>query len=76
MWSEEELERLREVFAEMQGSMDRAELAKSIANHFPHRAIADVTNQLKEAGLITLPQNRGRGSVSEEAGEKSECPLL
>ena len=72
MWSEEELERLREVFEEMQGSMDKAELAKSIAKHFPHRAITDVTNQLKEVGLITLPQRRGRGSVSEEAGEKSE----
>ncbi len=64
------------MFAELKDSIDPAELAKSVAHHFPHRRITDVTNQLRGEGLLALPQRRGgakgRGNVAEDTGEKSE----
>ena len=75
-WSEAELEQLKAVFAELKESVETAELAKSVANHFPHRRITDVTNQLREEGLLALPRrggvDRGRGNAAEDTGEKRQ----
>ena len=60
-WSEEEMERLREVFVELRDSVsDVKHVVSSVAQHFPHRGINDIKSQLREAGLLQA-QRRGRG---------------
>ena len=51
-WSEEELERLKEVFSEVEGSGDSKEVLNAVMSQFPHRGVHDVSQQLKEAGLV------------------------
>ena len=75
------MERLREVFAELQGSLEDAKaLSKAVAEQFPHRGINDVKRQLREMGLLQQSARKGRGKGDkEEEREKSEwtwTPLL
>lgn len=78
------MERLREVFAELQSdpSLDPKSLVSAVSSHFPHRGVNDVKGQLREAGLLAGPPQRGRGkgqgqSGASDEGEsvKSEMPL-
>lgn len=63
MWSEEELEHLREVFREVDGSVEPKQLVKAIAEQFPHRGIRDVIHQLRGAGLLA----QRKGGAREDA---------
>lgn len=60
------MERLKEVFAELQSSHEDAQaLAKAVTEHFPHRALNDVKRQLREVGLLQPPR-KGRGKKDED----------
>ena len=69
-WSEEELERLREVFAEVAvnggDDVDEKEKMRLLTDHFPHRGIRDITRQLRQEGLLS--QRKGRGKRREAEG--------
>lgn len=65
------MERLREVFTELEDSLlDAKALAGAISEHFPHRGINDVKWQLREVGLLS---KKGRGKNDDDSAvEKSE----
>lgn len=62
------------MYAEVQESCDPKETLKMVARHFPDRGIREVTQQLREVGLI---QKRGvttgtKKSGAQDNGKKSE----
>lgn len=73
-WSEEEVERLsavyREVCAGASGGdgVEEKEQVKAVMVHFPHRGVRDVTQQLRQEGL--LAQRTGRGGGERNEGEE------
>ena len=63
MWSEEELDRLKDVFREVDGSVDPKQLIKAVAEQFPHCGVRDVIHQLREVGLLA----QRKGGAREDA---------
>lgn len=64
-WTEEEVERLREVFSEVcEGVEEENERVTAVMVHFPHRGVRDVTRQLREEGLL-VQRKRGGGGGGE-----------
>lgn len=57
----------------MKDSVEPKQLVKAVADCFPHRGVSDVTNQLREAGLVARQQKGRAGDTDPEGlGSKSE----
>lgn len=83
-WSSEELERLKEVFGEVEsevvegeGVRDVKEILRAVAARFPRRGVREVTQQLREVGLIAGGGGaKSNGDRGNEKRKSVKCNFL